>query len=179
MSGIATLRSTFAKDIALGILIGEMVSKQIGKYARPIIQKRFDDDMKKWADFLIDSLCRFFGISLALILAVKGGQMIAKYVFKFLSNKQLYAANMDNVNIEGSTAFMVLQYVLAAIGFWWQLSSGFALNSLIMRLILTPFSFIEVILTWLAATSAQSSGKQGYNLILCMILICVSFMILM
>eukprot|EP01084_Bolivina_argentea_P160731 279858_1 len=42
---IATLRSTFAKDIALGISIGEMVSKQIGKYARPIIQKRFDDDM--------------------------------------------------------------------------------------------------------------------------------------
>jgi len=102
-----------------------------------------------------------FGISLALILvrvvsafhsAVKGGQLIAKYVFKFLNNKQLYTEKQaDSINVEGTTVFMVLQYGLAAIGFYWQLTSGFGLNSIVLRLILLPFSFCEVILTYLAA----------------------------
>eukprot|EP01084_Bolivina_argentea_P206198 352093_1 len=158
---IATLRSGFAKDIALGVSLGEIGSKQISKYAKPMIAKRFDDDMKKWADFLIDAVCRAFGVSLALILmrvvssfhsAVKGGQIIARHVFKFMTNKQLYTAQQaDAINAEGTTVFMVLQYGLAAMGWYWQLSSGFTLNSWILRLILLPFSFCELILTWLAA----------------------------
>eukprot|EP00486_Rosalina_sp_Unknown_P015234 CAMPEP_0201580902 /NCGR_PEP_ID=MMETSP0190_2-20130828/58656_1 /ASSEMBLY_ACC=CAM_ASM_000263 /TAXON_ID=37353 /ORGANISM="Rosalina sp." /LENGTH=236 /DNA_ID=CAMNT_0048017885 /DNA_START=20 /DNA_END=727 /DNA_ORIENTATION=+ len=45
---IATLRSSFAKDIALGVSIGEIASKQIGIYIKPYLVKQFDDDMKKW-----------------------------------------------------------------------------------------------------------------------------------
>lgn len=157
---IATLRSSFAKDIALGVSIGEIVSKQIGKYIKPYLVKQFDDDMKKWADFLIDSICRFFGISLALILvrvvsafhsAVKGGQMIAKFILKFLQNSQNNPSGSQDINIEGTTLFMAVQYGLALIGFYWQLSSGFTLNSIILRLILLPFSICEMILTYLAA----------------------------
>ena len=161
---IATLRSQFAKDIALGVSIGDIISKQVGKYIKPILVKKFDDDLKKWADFLIDSICRFFGISLALILvrvvsafhsAVFGGQIISRFVFKFLNNKQLYSSQQivaaQNINIEGTTVFIAVQYGLAAIGFYWQLSSGFTLNSIFLRLILLPFSICEVILTYLAA----------------------------
>eukprot|EP00483_Globobulimina_turgida_P012671 UN12694 len=112
--------------------------------------------MKKWADFLIDYCCRLFGIALALMLvrvvsafhsAVKGGQMIAKFVFDFLNPHQLGGGD---VHVEGTTAFMAVQYGLAAFGFWWQLSSGFTLNSWIIRLILIPFTCTEVMLTYLA-----------------------------
>eukprot|EP00487_Bulimina_marginata_P008207 TRINITY_DN30359_c0_g1_i1.p1 TRINITY_DN30359_c0_g1~~TRINITY_DN30359_c0_g1_i1.p1 ORF type:complete len:161 (+),score=17.72 TRINITY_DN30359_c0_g1_i1:221-703(+) len=158
---MATLRCQFAKEIALGVSIGNIVSKQIGKYAKPFIAKRFDDDMKKWADFLIDSVCRFFGISLALILvrvvsafhsAVKGGQILAGFILGFLMNKQLYVQQQaDKINIESTTLFIVVQYGIAALGFWWQLSQGFGLNSVVLRIILLPFSVCEWILTYLAA----------------------------
>ena len=156
---IATLRSQFAKDIALGVSIGEIISKQIGVYVKPYLAKQFDDDMKKWSDFLIDSICRFFGVSLALILvrvvsafhsAVKGGQMIARFIFRFLNNPQNNPSSQQIV-IETTTVFMVVQYGLAFIGFYWQLSSGFGLNSIVLRIILLPFSFCEFCLTWLAA----------------------------
>ena len=156
---IATLRPQFAKDIALGVSIGNIVSKQIGVYVKPYLAKQFDDDMKKWSDFIIDSMCRFFGVSLALMLvrvvsafhsAVKGGQMIARFIFSFLNNPQNIPSSQKSV-IETTTVFMVVQYGLAFIGFYWQLSSGFALNSIILRLILLPFSFCEFCLTWLAA----------------------------
>eukprot|EP00485_Elphidium_margaritaceum_P017011 CAMPEP_0202730050 /NCGR_PEP_ID=MMETSP1385-20130828/186444_1 /ASSEMBLY_ACC=CAM_ASM_000861 /TAXON_ID=933848 /ORGANISM="Elphidium margaritaceum" /LENGTH=358 /DNA_ID=CAMNT_0049396323 /DNA_START=31 /DNA_END=1107 /DNA_ORIENTATION=- len=158
---IATLRSQFAKDIALGVSIGEMVSRQIGKYVKPVLAKRFDDDMKKWADFLVDAFCRFFGISLALILvrvvsafhsAVKGGQIIARFVFQFLDNKQLSVPTAGTeYSIESTTVYMVVQYGLAAMGFYWQIQSGFVLNSIVLRLLVLPFSICELILTYLAA----------------------------
>lgn len=158
---IATLRSGFAKDIALGVSIGNIASKQVMKYAKPLLIVRFDDDMKKWADFLIESVCRFLGISLALILVrvvsafhsgVLGGQMIAKFAFRFLLNKQLYTHQQaESINIESTTLFMLVQYGLAMIGFYWQLSQGFGVNSILLRLILLPFSLCEMVLTYLAA----------------------------
>eukprot|EP00484_Ammonia_sp_Unknown_P020778 CAMPEP_0197026324 /NCGR_PEP_ID=MMETSP1384-20130603/6436_1 /TAXON_ID=29189 /ORGANISM="Ammonia sp." /LENGTH=355 /DNA_ID=CAMNT_0042454967 /DNA_START=30 /DNA_END=1097 /DNA_ORIENTATION=+ len=156
---IATLRSSVAKDVALGVSMGEMASKQIGQYVKPMLRARFDDDLKQWADYLVDTVCRFLGISLALILvrvvsafhsAVKGGQIIARFVCKFLSNKQLAPKNTE-INVESTTFFIMMQYGLALMGFYWQLSSGFALNSWVLRLILLPFSICELILTWIAA----------------------------
>ena len=158
---IATLRSGFAKDIALGVSIGNIMSKQVSKFAKPMIAHRFDDDMKKWADFLIESVCRFFGISLALILVrvvsafhsgVLGGQMIARFAFKFLMNKQLYTHQQaESINVESTTVFMAVQYGLAAMGFYWQLTQGFGVNSIFLRLVLLPFSLCEMVLTYLAA----------------------------
>jgi hypothetical protein len=161
---IATLRSSIAKDVALGVSIGEMMSAQVSKYVKPVLIRRVDDDLKKWVDFGLDSMCRMFGISLALILvrivsafhsAIKGGQLIALYVCKFLRNKQLYTdaqnALQSNKNIERTELFMAIQYGLALTGFWWQLKQGFMLNSVLLRFLLLPFMICEFVLTWFAA----------------------------
>lgn len=162
---VATLRSKFAKDVALGVSIGEMMSNQVGKHLKPFVRKWFADDLKQWGDFMIDGGCRFFGISLALMLvrvvsafhsAVLGGQMIAKYLLKFLSNAQNIphtngGVAQKSIEVESTTLFMAVQYGLAAIGFYWQVSQGFGLNSIVLRLVLLPFSVCEMVLTFLAA----------------------------
>jgi len=161
---LATLRSQFAADVALGVSIGEMMSNQVGKYLKPMVRKWFAEDLKQWGDFLIDGGCRFIGISVALLLvrvvsalhsAVLGGQMIAKYVLKFLSNTQniphTSGDGLKSVDVESTTLFMAIQYGLAGIGFYWQISQGFGLNSVWLRMLLLPFSMCEMVLTFLAA----------------------------
>ena len=113
---------------------------------------------------MIDGGCRFFGISLALMLvrvvsafhsAVLGGQMIARYVLKFLSNSQniphTNGGGAKSMELESTTLFMAVQYGLAALGFYWQVSQGFGLHSIWLRLLLLPFSVCEMVLTVLAA----------------------------
>jgi len=159
---LATLRSQFAKDVALGVSIGEMMSSQVGKYLKPAVRKWFAEDLKQWGDFLIDGGCRFIGISIALMLvrvmsafhsAVLGGRMIARYVLKFLSNPQnVPHTNGDGaIELESTTLFMAVNYGLAALGFYWQISQGFGINSIFLRFILLPFSICEMVLTIFAA----------------------------
>merc|ERR550525_2168411 len=162
---LATLRSQFAKDVALGVSMGEMMSSHAGKYLKPAVRKWFSEDLKQWGDFLIDGGCRFIGISIALMLvrvvsafhsAVLGGRMIARYVLKFLSNAQNVphtngGGGVQGIEVESTTLFMAVNYGLALLGFYWQLSQGFGLNSIFLRFILLPFTICEMVLTIFAA----------------------------
>lgn len=158
---VATLRSKFAKDVALGASIGSMLSNQVGVYLKPLVQKGVADDLKQWADFLVDGGCRFVGISLALIMvrvvgafhsAVLGGQLMARFALQFLANKQNIpiAGDSQSIHLEGTTLFVGIQYGMAALGFYWQLTQGFGINSIWLRMLLLPFSVCEWVLTILA-----------------------------
>ena len=164
---LATLRSSFAKDIALGVSLGHTLTKSVAHRIKPLIAStvKVDDEMKPWLDFVVENTCKLIGISIALILvravsafhsAVKGGAILAGLLFKFLRNQEL-APNVApgavgaSLDVESGSFFLGVQYSLAAYGFWYQLSSGFALNSIFLRLILAPFVLLETILTLFAA----------------------------
>jgi len=162
---IATLRSSMASNVALGVSLGSMASAQLGRYAKPWMARRLDDDMKKWADFALDAVCRLVGVSLALLLmrvvsalhsAVLGGQMVAAVLFAFMAKRGLAPhaqsqAAVQAIEVQNTAVFLATQYTLASMGFWYQLSRGFGLNSVFLRLLLLPFSLSEAVLTWLAA----------------------------
>lgn len=50
---LATLRSKFAKDVALGVSIGEIMSNQVGKYLKPVVRKWFAEDLKQWGGTVV------------------------------------------------------------------------------------------------------------------------------
>lgn len=154
---IATLRSKFAKDVALGVNIGDMMCKSVAVYIRPWLRRQFNEDMKQWSDFLLDIFFRFIGISLALMIvrmtsafhsAVKGAHLLTLYLFKFLRDKEWMAVEM--VNIESHKFFVFVQYALAFWGFFVQFRAGFAVGNIFLRLFLMPFSITEAILTLFA-----------------------------
>jgi len=156
---IATLRSSMASNVALGVSLGSMASSQLGRYAKPWIAQRLDEDMKKWADFALDAVCRLVGVSLALLLmrvvsalhsAVLGGQLVATVLFAFLSKRQL-APQGAVIEVQSTALFLAASYGMALVGFWYQLSHGFGINSIVLRLLLLPISISEALLTWLAA----------------------------
>jgi len=152
---IATLRSSMASNVALGVSLGSMASTQLGRFAKPWIGRRLDSDMKKWADFALDAVCRLVGVTVALLLmrvvsalhsALLGGQMVSTVLFAVLAKRKLVPV----IEVKNTAVFLACSYGLAAIGFWFQLSRGFGLNSIVLRLLLLPLSITEAVLTWLA-----------------------------
>ena len=81
--------------------------------------------------------------------------MIARYILNFLGNGQnipyTSGGGDQKIELESTTLFMAVQYGLAAIGFYWQITQGFGLNSIWLRFLLLPFSMCEMVLTILAA----------------------------
>lgn len=162
---LATLRSSFAKDIALGVSLGQTIEGSLSRHLKPFIVKtsQIEDDMKPWLDFMIETICKFIGVSIALVLvrvvsafhsAVKGGSLLTRYLFQFLSNKGLAPKITQEESLghqlESNQFFIIVQYALALYGFWYQISTGFALG-FFLRLVLFPFVILETILSILAA----------------------------
>jgi len=184
---IATLRSSIAKEIALGVNLGKMFHKNVSVYIKPyILQMVFntqnntsnnvnksntnnkndnndiddEESLKQWVDFLIEFVCKLIGISLSFILircisafhsALKGSLIITKYIFSFLIQQQLVPANVNVDNHgESNILFLFVQYSLACYGFYYQLISGFTIRFWFLRLLLLPFTFVELVLSYLA-----------------------------
>jgi hypothetical protein len=108
---IATLRSAFAKDVALGVSLGENLTKSLSKYVRPWIIQHQDKEFKQWIDFLFSTSCKMIGIGLALVLArlvsafhsaIKGGNVVAHLSFRFLAKHKLLPAEMQDVVLRSS-----------------------------------------------------------------------------
>ncbi|ETN99951.1 hypothetical protein RFI_37516 [Reticulomyxa filosa] len=109
---IATLRSSFAKHVALGVSLGENLTKSLSRYVRPWIIRHADEEFKQWIDFSFLTLCKIIGVGLAIMLArmvsafhsaIKGGNLIGHVLFRFLGNRQLIPPEMQEAIIRASS----------------------------------------------------------------------------
>jgi hypothetical protein len=171
-SVVAALRSSMAAAIAMGVSLGETLRIQGYKYVKPLIDRQEDKDMKRWAEFGYGFVCKSIAIAVAFALArmvsafhsaVKGGQIIANILFRFMSKKGLLPPNVaetltgvgsespsENPVLQGNTLYLLCCYALALYGFITQLRAGFILDTWYLRMVLLPFTIVEGILTWVA-----------------------------
>jgi len=143
MAVIATLKLQFAKAVTLGASIGETLQKPALQYLKEPFEKILPPDFKQWAEPVIIYTVKAWCISIAWTLqrivsafhsALRGGVMVSRNVLDYMSVMGYY-------HVDHSTSQMdeIAGYVLAAAGFWFQLSWGFRLPFL-LSILLFPLS---------------------------------------
>jgi len=146
-SVMITLRSMFAREVALGMQVGDVISHTFKAYVGPAIAQSMDKESKVWADYSLLIGCKFVGVLVAMIFhkllgaftcAVLGGEIFAKGMMPMLRN--YVKLSLDEVKNWQSIA----TYTIGGIGFLYQLKSGFSM-SIIFQLLLAPIVIAEMV----------------------------------
>jgi hypothetical protein len=129
---IATLKLSFAKAITLGNAIGKVVEPPVKRFAVPAIESCLPIEYQKWAGPTIEYLVRSSCISLAWMMqrvlsavhsAIQGGHLFSRNILHYLRHFKYIEIKDEDTYIDEIAAF-----ALAAIGIWFQLSSGFLVS---------------------------------------------------
>ena len=145
------MRSQMAQSIAIGHRIGGMVAEFVRyKFATDLYEKF--SEHKKWVDSVIMVACSIVSIIVATILqrmisalnsATEGARGLSKILIDESHSRGLIA---KPVNIDSNEGMLVV-WALTAIGFLWQLSSGFSLPWY-LYIPLSPLVTLESMLSW-------------------------------
>lgn len=143
---IATLRAQFAYTVTLGASIGTVISKVAFTVAFPVLRQVVPVEYQKWISPVIRYACRGFGITIAWWLqvvsssihsALRGGEQFTKGLVLFLARN-----NYSLTVTEGSYLFAAITYLVALLGFYCQVSTGFSLI-FPLNILLFPFTMAE------------------------------------
>lgn len=149
---IATLKVQFAKTVALGVSIGNVLKKPAHDYVEPTLRVITPKEYAPWIPVVLDYICKAIAVSIAWTLqriisafhsAIRGGLMFSRNVMTWAA-KQGYIAE---INHEESYLDEVVGWGCAAMGFIFQLKLGFALPWL-LRLCFFPVEILEYYLMW-------------------------------
>jgi len=149
---VAALKVQFAKAITLGNAIAEILEIPALRFLLPLLELVLPADYKRWAEPVIKYSIRSFAVSVAWTLqrvisafhsALAGGVMATRNIIEYLNI-------MGHLKMKHEETYFdeIAGYLLAAVGFWFQLSSGFQLP-FILSVILFPFTLAEWFLIYM------------------------------
>jgi len=157
---LAALRVHFAQAVTLGSAIGMTVNNLLAVQLIPKIEKKTSPDFKKWVKPLFNYGTKFLGFMLAMILwrsimalysATRGAQMACEGLISYLvRNNYVAVPTKEAGNFKLTKEFVLFSTILAGVGFYWQISSGFSLT-FPLNIILLPVTMFEGTLTYLLA----------------------------
>jgi len=153
MAVLAVLKMQFARTIALGASIGDILLKYGSKRLREPLLELVPKEYHKWIDTFLGYVFKFSGVFIAwwfvrftaaLHAAMRGANI-------FLEALIVYAKKY-NFEIPGDGAFNeALSGALVAFGFYWQFSYGFDLPWF-LDLLLWPVTLFEYALTFIVSS---------------------------
>lgn len=155
MTVIATLKIQFAKTITLGNAIGEMIEHPVDTYLLPHVVKFVPEEYRRWVKPTVHYSIRTAAISFAWFVqriisafhsALRGGLLFARNLLKYLSVMKIVDIKEDDTYLDE-----VVGYGLAAIGLFFQLSTGFSLP-FPLNILLFPFTILEYVLIYLISS---------------------------
>lgn len=149
---VAALKVQFAKAVTLGNAIAEILEVPALRYLVPLIKLVLPAEYERWAEPVIRYTIRSIAVSIAWTLqrvisafhsALAGGVMATRNIIEYLNI-------MGHLQMKHEETYIdeIAGYILAAVGFWFQLSSGFQLPFL-LSVILFPFTFAEWFLMYM------------------------------
>jgi len=148
---IATLKLEFAKAITLGNAIGHVAEKPTQTFIVPVFQSLLPADYQRWAEPLTGYVVKGCIIGIAWFIqriisachsAIRGGTMCARNVLEYLDRM-----NYVHIRAEETMIDEIDGYALAAVGLWFQLSSGFTLP-FPLNVFMLPLTICEWFLMW-------------------------------
>lgn len=167
---LSTLRFEFARTTALALGMAETVKFPIVRLLTPLMMAALGPDLHRWVDTLLDTAIKIcamiFAWYLQMIISafysgLRGGKMFANALFELLQERGLLASFPC---YEASTPFdpdssrldEVVGYTVAAVGFTWQITSGFKLQ-FPLNLIFLPLTIVEWFLRWQISISPSAA----------------------
>jgi hypothetical protein len=151
---IATLQLTFARTTALALGIVEMLRPTLVELVAPAVSAALGTSLGHWTQTLIEATFTFVAVVLAWMMqsvisalysGMRGGRLFASALLALLEKRGLlehlpfvttpFDPNESHVD-------EVLAYSLAAAGFMFQISTGFALP-FPLNLLLFPLTIVE------------------------------------
>lgn len=153
MAVVATLKLRLAKSITLGSSIGSILASFADRHVSPSLRAVLPADYHKWISPAISYTCQTCGVCVAYTVeqvlsawhsSIRGGQQLAVGLLHF-ATRNGYAA--PAALAEGSPAFTGLEFALAGLGFYFQMSywTGMPFP---FNLLLLPFRLCEYFLAW-------------------------------
>lgn len=153
---IATLKLQFAKAITLGSAIAQTIEPPVKRFALPIVEQLLPDDYRHWAQPALEYVIRATSISIAWICtrilsafhsAIRGGLLLSRNLIQYLGHFKYIEIKSEDSYIDE-----VVGFSLAALGLWFQLSSGFRIP-FPLNLLFFPVTFLEFWLKWIVSSN--------------------------
>lgn len=147
---LSTLRSQMAYCVGIGASIGKVICDTMKNYTQERLYAALPEH-KKWVDFALRASCGLLGILISLFLvrvvsafnsALQGSAVLTAVLMKRLRESGI----KDKSDREKEE---MVKWVLATVGFLWQLKSGFDLPFL-LKIPLLPVYMVESFLGVLA-----------------------------
>jgi hypothetical protein len=148
MSVVAALRVRLARSLSLGGSLANMAKEYL--HLEQNVSEVLPPDMKKWAGVLSNLIVGFVAMTLATLLGgiinivhscIRGSDMFVQHAVRVARERGLLE---DNISME-STKAKALVAVVAAMGFFWQVSHSDA-QPFPINVLLFPFNVFEFIL---------------------------------
>jgi len=148
---VATLKLQFAKVIALGASIGQLIKKPAEVVLVPILSRVMPEDYHPWIEVIIGTLCKSVAISFAWMIqrvisafhsAIRGGLMFSRGILRW-ANKEGYIKLHEDESMLDEYA----GWAMAALGFYTQFRLRFTLPW-ILSIILWPYTVAEWYIVW-------------------------------
>lgn len=152
---VATLRIQFAQAVTLGCSMGEMAQRHLDHAVLPVVKKAIPPEFEKWVPTVVSYSFKIAGVIIAWFLqriisgfhsAMRGGNMFVCHAIRLSKTKGWIAADVD----EHSPKYSAAATIVGMIGFYWQLSNGFALP-FPLNLLLLPVTILEWLLACMVA----------------------------
>jgi len=147
---MAVLKIKFAKTVTLGHMIGEQLYK-VASQGEPLMSSAVPDEYHMWIPVMTKWFCKAVAISIAWWIqrvisafhsAIRGGIMCTRYLLEFAKEKGYVTLNAEDTYIDE-----VAGWAVAALGFCFQLSVGFAVP-FPLSIFLWPVSIVEYFIVW-------------------------------
>lgn len=145
---LATLRVKFAKAITLGTAIGNVLEQILAPFTTPFLQAALPDDYDKWVPVISRYAFRYAGISMSWLLmriitavfaAIKGSEL---FLFGLLAYLENFGYVERGFFQKGNPIIVLAWAVLALLGAYLQISSGFSLPFL-LSILFFPLTVLE------------------------------------
>lgn len=149
---VAVLKVDIAKNIALGISIGENIRKPAAYYLAPILGTILNTKYHKWIAALINLICKSIAIIFAIFLeeavsmvqtSIRGGLMFSRSILHFLNKMKIIKFREDDTYLDE-----YLGWAVASLGLYFQITNSFGLP-FPFSIILYPITLFESALIWL------------------------------
>lgn len=153
VSAAATVKLQFARTIALGISIGNYLSRPVIRYLVPILELLTDPVYHKWYPSVAEYICRMIGTSIAFQIqrvlstvstAVRGGNMMIDHFADWSTSRNMAYLNDGYLDD-------ILAWGLVVVGIYAQLFV-FTYLPFLIKLMIFPLFLCEWILTTLVST---------------------------
>jgi len=147
---MAVLKIKFAKTVTLGHMIGEQLY-HVASQSESLTSSAVPEEYRAWIPVTTKWLCKVVAISIAWWIqrvisafhsAIRGGAMCTQYLLQFAKEKGYIHFDIEDLYVKQAAA-----WIIAALGFLFQLSVGFSVP-FPLSIFLWPVSIVEYFIVW-------------------------------